>query len=396
MASITVSSILLTQKAEIKTVKIPNPLTLDSVQKILKKKVAPEILGTYKSKNLILSLLGYTTGKAGTENKHELPPPLDSALFFGDILLVASTSPNNYIKPVTFKPEEYEAFYTKAFGGFDDIGSDDSSSDEEEEEEVVEEEVLKEVEKEEEEEDDEEEEEEEEEAVEEFEAVAEAEEPAPRKAAKAVKKKRIIPSLLISQTGASQILHVPKSEHLQSETVSGANAVPMRMKNLERIVKTFDLHKIVDIDSTELEHCIYNASVKDATRRNVTCHWGNTLFEHIYETKVRQIVGNLLPSAYIENKKLLEELRSKKYTIEQICFLDTYTMCNDRWRDYIHRRAQREKRLLEGNKAMATDQFFCKNCHKRECTYYEMQTRSADEPMTIFITCINCGKHWRQ
>ena len=55
-----------------------------------------------------------------------------------------------------------------------------------------------------------------------------------------------------------------------------------------------------------------------------------------------------------------------------------------------------EKRQLEGNKSMATDQFLCTRCFKRECTYYEMQTRSADEPMTIFINCLNCGQNWRQ
>jgi transcription elongation factor S-II len=28
-------------------------------------------------------------------------------------------------------------------------------------------------------------------------------------------------------------------------------------------------------------------------------------------------------------------------------------------------------------------------------TYYEMQTRSADEPMTVFVSCLNCGKNWK-
>ena len=44
---------------------------------------------------------------------------------------------------------------------------------------------------------------------------------------------------------------------------------------------------------------------------------------------------------------------------------------------------------------MATDQYQCGRCHKRLCTYYQLQTRSADEPMTTFVTCLNCGKRWK-
>lgn len=42
-----------------------------------------------------------------------------------------------------------------------------------------------------------------------------------------------------------------------------------------------------------------------------------------------------------------------------------------------------------------TDAFKCGKCGKRKCTYYEKQTRSADEPMTVFVSCMNCGNKWR-
>lgn len=42
-----------------------------------------------------------------------------------------------------------------------------------------------------------------------------------------------------------------------------------------------------------------------------------------------------------------------------------------------------------------TDQFKCGRCGKRKCTYYQLQTRSADEPMTTFVTCVNCDNHWK-
>lgn len=37
----------------------------------------------------------------------------------------------------------------------------------------------------------------------------------------------------------------------------------------------------------------------------------------------------------------------------------------------------------------------CIACKQKKVVYYEKQTRSADEPMTIFYSCLNCGKNWR-
>ena len=42
-----------------------------------------------------------------------------------------------------------------------------------------------------------------------------------------------------------------------------------------------------------------------------------------------------------------------------------------------------------------TDMFKCGKCKQRRCRYYQMQTRSADEPMTTFVTCTNCNNKWK-
>lgn len=42
-----------------------------------------------------------------------------------------------------------------------------------------------------------------------------------------------------------------------------------------------------------------------------------------------------------------------------------------------------------------TDQFRCGRCGHRKTTYHQMQTRSADEPMTTYVTCVNCNNHWK-
>ena len=75
--------------------------------------------------------------------------------------------------------------------------------------------------------------------------------------------------------------------------------------------------------------------------------------------------------------------------------MDNYNLYESKWKEKIEHQKSIEQRQLEGIKSMATDQFLCTRCYKRECTYYEMQTRSADEPTTVFITCLNCGKNWK-
>ncbi|KAH9058951.1 hypothetical protein EDB83DRAFT_2675673 [Lactarius deliciosus] len=42
-----------------------------------------------------------------------------------------------------------------------------------------------------------------------------------------------------------------------------------------------------------------------------------------------------------------------------------------------------------------TDAFQCGRCKQRKCRYRQVQTRSDDGPMPIFVTCINCNHKWK-
>ncbi|NWX28443.1 TCEA3 protein, partial [Notiomystis cincta] len=42
-----------------------------------------------------------------------------------------------------------------------------------------------------------------------------------------------------------------------------------------------------------------------------------------------------------------------------------------------------------------TDLLQCGKCKKKNCTYNQVQTRSADEPMTTFVLCNECGNRWK-
>jgi hypothetical protein len=112
--------------------------TGDSVAKILRKKKAAELIGTWKQKaGGAIQLWGWRDGKAGTENKHELPPPHDEVLLFGDAVIALVTGGS----AVDFTAEAWAIFYDDAFGGFEELGdkdSEDEGVDEEDEEDDVE------------------------------------------------------------------------------------------------------------------------------------------------------------------------------------------------------------------------------------------------------------------
>lgn len=101
--------------------------TGESVAKALRKIRAAERVGTYTWKEQALTLWGWREGKAGTENKHELPPPHDEVLLFGDIVVCGDGD---------FTMEQWKEFYDAAFGGFEQIGGEESDEEVEAEEET--------------------------------------------------------------------------------------------------------------------------------------------------------------------------------------------------------------------------------------------------------------------
>ena len=367
------SVLILTQKAEVKTAKLTSTnVSLKDIQKYFKKKVEPEVLGTYVYKTNVLFLIGYTDGKAGTENKHELPPPHDNTLAFGDIMLIASKDENSFANPVPFKSEDYETFYAKAFGGFDDLDSDAEDDDDEEEfveeeAEVLEAEGAEGV--------------EDEELYDKHSYVSEEEEV--EVVVKKEKKKKIPVAV------AHINIHPDKQLKVDSEKNSLRNNI---VKNLENLFEK----ELTSSEVLTLEQEVYEASLEQASAKHIVKDWSIKLYEHIYMSTLRKTVSNLCPKSYVKNTELIKRYKAKEISLKEIASMTHYSLYESKWRDRIEHQKDVEKRRLEGNKSMATDQFLCSRCHKRECTYYEMQTRSADEPMTIFINCLNCGKNWRQ
>tara|TARA_Y100001970_G_C13658840_1_gene567292 strand:+ start:71 stop:583 length:513 start_codon:yes stop_codon:yes gene_type:complete len=144
-----------------------------------------------------------------------------------------------------------------------------------------------------------------------------------------------------------------------------------------------------------IERGAYNFSLEKAENNKIVKAWDNNLFKQIYVDKCRSIYTNLKSDNYIKNERLLNRLLEKEFKARDLAFMTPQHVFPEKWKDLLDLKYKRDKVLYETKPEAMTDQFKCSRCKKRKCSYFEMQTRSADEPMTVFITCINCGKRWK-
>jgi len=117
-----------------------------------------------------------------------------------------------------------------------------------------------------------------------------------------------------------------------------------------------------------------------------------------YEQKAKQLALNLDKNSYIKNSGLYSRVVNGEIQASKLVFCTPQELFPEKWEVTIAANQELLKKQVEGSKARATtDMFICPKCKKRETTYYEQQTRGADEPMTKFITCVSdgCGKQWK-
>jgi transcription elongation factor S-II len=142
-----------------------------------------------------------------------------------------------------------------------------------------------------------------------------------------------------------------------------------------------------------LEKGIYNYSIKEADIKKVLKKWSNPHIVQIYLDKFKTLWINLKDKDVLENlKKQIEEYDLQPH---KVAFMTHQELNPKKWDVLIEKKIKRDKAKYETKIQAATDIFKCRKCKSKECTYYQMQTRSADEPMTTFVSCINCGNRWK-
>ena len=121
---------------------------------------------------------------------------------------------------------------------------------------------------------------------------------------------------------------------------------------------------------------------------------------NLYINKVKDIY-NIIDYTY-NKKKIKDLIKKNKFSIPDLINNKTWDNAIDKWKHDIEVQEQKDNITYTNTAWNTTTLYTCKNClrtkgveHSNNCTFYQLQTRSSDEPMTTFIRCLNCSKVWK-
>lgn len=125
--------------------------------------------------------------------------------------------------------------------------------------------------------------------------------------------------------------------------------------------------------------------------------------EQLHNTINEYIMINLLDTSYYDNiytckleelekafkeSDLEKRLKKEKDLKNELTRLSPQKLMPNVWEDIIYKK----KLIKEKQNNIATSDIYeCPICFKRKCIVTQAQIRSADEPMTTFFRCVECG-----
>ena len=284
-----------------------------------------------------LSIFSATNGEDDQTNQHMLPSPFDEETYTGPIVILATESEeqdqyDTHVSAyVNLKSDHYETVYQEWTLANEDDEDEIIENDIEDEDILV---------------DDEEDEEDE-----------------------------IVPSREVP------VIVRPIQTHSQNVFVECAIRDKV-IENFREFMSTRD-------ECIKFEEAILHVVCEQAIKENIDVDWNNRVFWNMYRSKAISFYEHCRRS---ENTSCISKLESGEITYRQFAEMSAVDLCPSRWKDSIERIIESEKKLYSKNESAAIF-MWCSGCkQKTKCDYYQMQTRSADEPMTTFVTCLECDR----
>jgi len=135
--------------------------------------------------------------------------------------------------------------------------------------------------------------------------------------------------------------------------------------------------------SVDVEIAIFNYTVFSCKNFDETASYTNSFFCKVYLMKLKETLTNL------EDEKFKEDLVASKMP-HRMVFNTEFENFSDKFAEYD------DNTVDDKQDVIYTEMFMCPKCGAKKCSYYELQTRSSDEAMTSFITCVSCNHKWKE
>lgn len=140
-----------------------------------------------------------------------------------------------------------------------------------------------------------------------------------------------------------------------------------------------------------MEKGVFNSAIEFCKENKYPLKWSDPNFLKKYSINARRILANI---SYTTNAPVLKEKIKDG-------ILEAYTLVK-LTKEELNPEVWEALRTKSLNRAMVKEQipvgdgmFKCNRCKSMKTVYYQMQTRSADEPMTTYVTCTNCNLKWK-
>lgn len=158
-----------------------------------------------------------------------------------------------------------------------------------------------------------------------------------------------------------------------------------RLNTIESIDKFLNDFKI----STLIEAGMYEYTIVYVYDNN----FSKNLIEATYVNKHNDIVRWLDPQSSEYSSRCVENLKNGNIDPQELSFLSSHEINPKEWQKILDREQLKEFRK---NNMATTTLYKCYKCGENKCRVTEMQTRSGDEPMTTFITCMVCNNTFKR
>lgn len=169
---------------------------------------------------------------------------------------------------------------------------------------------------------------------------------------------------------------------------SGLDAT--RAKVVDRFRRALD----DDVLARRLEICLWNWTVTTCGRDGIPLYWENPRLRYRYTTRALSLEFNLKNP---RNPALAARVKSRDLAVKAFANMSPQEMFPEVWEAAYAKVAARQlRREADVDASKAPDgAYACGRCKSRKTVYTSIQIRSADEPMTNFVRCLNCGKSWK-